>query len=116
MARHHHLSCSQKVSEPPMNLWNTTNVVAFRKSEKESDAIEQCCGLTTNIVTYKKDCFQFCSTQDNTTEVKSCIEDHGVDAKSYHNDKGGQSAANPMSKPAASLILLVVTSLIVGTF
>lgn len=109
--------CSHNVRIPPLNLWTTTDVVAFPNDHEYIDTMSKCCGETTKITLYNKECARFCSTSGNTTEVFDCMQDAGLNkTTSFHNDKGGKkNAASLVSKPAMGLVMMVVGSLVVGT-
>ncbi|KAE8315168.1 hypothetical protein BDV41DRAFT_532052 [Aspergillus transmontanensis] len=108
--------CSATVSKPPTGLWNSTEVVAFPDDHKYLLAQQACCGETNQIQLYKKNCFRFCSTYGNQSNVTSCLEDRGVKkVAEFHNDKGGQSMSpHQLSKPAHGLAFMVLMGYLMG--
>lgn len=118
-------ACASNVHVPPIGLWNTTQVVAFPNDRKYTQKYQLCCGVTNELTLYNHNCFKFCNTESNQTDVLSCIHEAGATkAAAYNNSDGGQTsgadagfaaASNVMSKSAVGLAVMMVISMAVGT-
>lgn len=88
--------------------------------------------MTANLTMYNKRCFKFCDVNGNQTDVVDCLHDAGVKkATGFNNtssdsddeddgDEGENSGVASiktmsMSKSGLGLVLVVFTSLAVGT-
>lgn len=124
MTRHKTNTCSSTVRVPPMSIHNVSQVVAFTNDHSKTLKYQTCCGVNSELVIYNKNCFKYCDTPTNQTEVLSCIKDAGVTKVAAYNSSqesnDDTSAAIPvstnmMSKSAIGLAAMMVLSMAVGT-
>ncbi|BCR92129.1 uncharacterized protein ACHE_80029S [Aspergillus chevalieri] len=125
MAKHHSSDkCSATVRVPPMGVHNVSQAVAFTNDHTKTLKYQICCGVDNQLIIYNKNCFKFCDTPTNQTEVLSCIKDAGVTKVEAYNSSqesnDDTSAAIPvstnmMSKSAIGLAAMMVLSMAVGT-
>lgn len=124
MTKHKTDKCSSTVRVPPMGIHNVSQAVAFTNDHTKTLKYQICCGANNQLVIYNKNCFKYCDTPTNQTEVLSCIKDAGVTKVAAYNSSqesdDDTSAAIPvstnmMSKTAIGLAAMMVFSMAVGT-